>query len=98
MPLSRHGINRMDTGPLLRCSFEETPDILCDAACFGEIDNGKGVSQNIMTGKLAGIGTGYMNLMMNPSMMHPRAIKLEARKTKKILKSTVQCECNSNTS
>ena len=47
MPLSRHGINRMDTGPLLRCSFEETPDILCDAACFGELDNGKGVSHNI---------------------------------------------------
>ncbi len=90
MPLSRHGINRMDTGPLLRCSFEETPDILCDAACFGEVDNGKGVSQNIMTGKLAGIGTGYMNLMIDPSMMHPRAIQLETRKTKKILKSTIR--------
>jgi len=90
MPLSRHGINRMDTGPLLRCSFEETPDILCDAACFGEVDNGKGVSQNIMTGKLAGIGSGYVNLMMNPSMMHPRAIKLETMKGKRVLKSRVR--------
>ena len=90
MPLSRHGINRMDTGPLLRCSFEETPDILCDAACFGEVDNGKGVSQNIMTGKLAGIGSGYMDLMMNSNMMHPRAVQLHTRKEKRVLKSTVR--------
>lgn len=90
MPLSRHGINRMDTGPLLRCSFEETPDILCDAACFGETDNGKGVSQNIMTGRLASIGTGYTNMMMNPAMMHPRAIQLETRKAKRVLKSTIR--------
>ena len=90
MPLSRHGINRMDTGPLLRCSFEETPDILCDAACFGEVDNGKGVSQNIMTGKLASIGSGCVNLMMDPSMMHPREIQLEKKKIKKVLKSTIR--------
>lgn len=90
MPLSRHGINRMDTGPLLRCSFEETPDILCDAACFGEVDNGKGVSQNIMTGKLAGIGTGMSDIMMNPSMMHPRAIQLEAKIGKRVLKSRIR--------
>lgn len=91
MPLSRHGINRMDTGPLLRCSFEETPDILCDAACFGEFDNGKGVSQNIMTGKLAEIGSGCMNILMNPSMMHPRAIQLEQRdNNRRLLKSIVR--------
>jgi DNA-directed RNA polymerase beta' subunit len=90
MPLSRHGINRMDTGPLLRCSFEETPDILCDAASYGEVDNGKGVSQNIMTGKLAHIGTGFSELMMNPSMMHPRAIQLEAKIGKKVLKSKIR--------
>ena len=90
MPLSRHGINRMGTGPLLRCSFEETPDILCDAACFGEVDNGKGVSQNIMTGKVANIGTGLSDIMMNPSMMHPRAIQLEAKIGKKVLKSKIR--------
>lgn len=90
MPLSRHGINRMGTGPLLRCSFEETPDILCDAACFGEVDNGMGVSQNIMTGKVASIGTGLSNIMMNPNMLHPRAIQLEAKVGKKVLKSKIR--------
>lgn len=91
MPLSRHGINRMDTGPLLRCSFEETPDILCDAACFGEHDNGHGVSQNIMTGKLPEIGSGMVSISVSPSMMHPRET-MEIRDLNKncISKSTVR--------
>ncbi|CDP14970.1 unnamed protein product [Coffea canephora] len=32
MAITRHGINRNDTGPLMRCSFEETVDILQMAA------------------------------------------------------------------
>lgn len=75
MPLSRHGINRMDTGPLLRSSFEETPDVLCDAACFGEVDMGKGVSQNIMTGQLAPIGSGLTQFEMHTSLLNPRMIE-----------------------
>jgi len=91
MPMSRHGINRMATGPLLRCSFEETPDILCDAACFGELDNGKGVSQNIMTGQLAEIGTGMVDILINPSLMHPRdIIPPGVSNRKRVLKSNVR--------
>lgn len=90
MPLSRHGINRMDTGPLLRCSFEETPDILCDAACFGELDNGKGVSQNIMTGKLPKIGSGSMHIKMAPALMHPRDVLQTSQPLKRVLKSSVR--------
>lgn len=90
MPLSRHGINRMDTGPLLRCSFEETPDILCDAACFGELDNGHGVSQNIMTGKLPNIGSGSMHIKIAPALMHPRDVLTQTVQPKRVLKSTVR--------
>ncbi len=97
MPLSRHGINRMDTGPLLRCSFEETPDILCDAACFGERDNGRGVSQNIMTGKLPEIGSGSMHIKVQSHMMHPRdTLKHEPKATKRVLKSTVRHRSTKN--
>jgi DNA-directed RNA polymerase II subunit RPB1 len=74
MPLSRHGINRIDTGPLLRCSFEETPDILCDAACFAESDNGNGISQNIMTGKLPSIGSGLPLVASSVDHLHPRCL------------------------
>uniref|UniRef100_A0A453CSM0 DNA-directed RNA polymerase subunit n=1 Tax=Aegilops tauschii subsp. strangulata TaxID=200361 RepID=A0A453CSM0_AEGTS len=38
MAITRHGINRNDTGPLMRCSFEETVDILLDAAVYAESD------------------------------------------------------------
>ena len=33
MAITRHGINRQETGALMRASFEETVDILLDAAC-----------------------------------------------------------------
>ncbi|KAI9906323.1 hypothetical protein PsorP6_003792 [Peronosclerospora sorghi] len=36
--ITRHGINRNDSGPLVRCSFEETVEILMDAAMFSEGD------------------------------------------------------------
>jgi DNA-directed RNA polymerase beta' subunit len=91
MPLSRHGINRMNTGPFIRCSFEETPDILCEAASFGEVDNGKGVSQNIMTGKLSTIGSGMPSIQMASNTMHPRTINLQKSNAGgKVLKSSVR--------
>ena len=30
MAITRHGVNRQDTGPLAKCSFEETVDILME--------------------------------------------------------------------
>ena len=33
MPLNRHGVNKTENpSPLMRCAFEETMDVLCDAA------------------------------------------------------------------
>ena len=60
MPMSRHGINRIaDTGPLLRCSFEETSEVLTDAGVYGEAESHmRGISQSIMMGKTPYIGTG----------------------------------------
>ena len=63
MPLNRHGINRVeDTSPLMRCSFEETMDVLCEAAVFGESENACGVTSCIMTGQLAKLGTGGVDV------------------------------------
>ncbi|XP_047984620.1 DNA-directed RNA polymerase II subunit RPB1-like [Leguminivora glycinivorella] len=52
MAVTRHGINRQDTGALMKCSFEETGDILFDAAGHAEVDPMKGVSENIIMGQL----------------------------------------------
>ena len=65
MAITRHGINRQETGALARCSFEETVDILMEAASHAEIDPMKGVSENIMLGQLAKIGTGCFDLLLD---------------------------------
>ncbi|KAH9626354.1 hypothetical protein KSS87_010048 [Heliosperma pusillum] len=75
MAITRHGINRNDTGPLMRCSFEETVDILLDAAVYAESDYLRGVTENIMLGQLAPIGTGGCSLYLNEEMLR-HAIEL----------------------
>ncbi|KAL0920751.1 hypothetical protein M5K25_009916 [Dendrobium thyrsiflorum] len=76
MAITRHGINRNDTGPMMRCSFEETVDILLDAAVFAEADHLRGVTENIMLGQLAPIGTGGCALYLNDQMLQ-QAIELQ---------------------
>ncbi|XP_041094134.1 DNA-directed RNA polymerase II subunit RPB1-like [Polyodon spathula] len=65
MAITRHGVNRQDTGPLMKCSFEETVDVLMEAAAHGESDSMKGVSENIMLGQLAPAGTGCFDLLLD---------------------------------
>ncbi|KAF2273448.1 beta and beta-prime subunits of DNA dependent RNA-polymerase [Westerdykella ornata] len=69
MAITRHGINRNDTGALMRCSFEETVEILLEAAGFGELDDCRGISENIMLGQLAPMGTGEFDLVMDNKML-----------------------------
>lgn len=69
MAITRHGINRADTGALMRCSFEETVEILLEAAAVGELDDCRGISENVMLGQLAPMGTGEMELMLDPKML-----------------------------
>ncbi|OVA08877.1 RNA polymerase [Macleaya cordata] len=76
MAITRHGINRNDTGPMMRCSFEETVDILLDAAVYAETDYLRGVTENIMLGQLAPIGTGECTLYLNEQMLQ-QAIELQ---------------------
>jgi DNA-directed RNA polymerase II subunit RPB1 len=65
MAITRHGINRQDVGPIMRCSFEETVDVLMEAAAHAESDPLKGVSENILLGQLAKIGTGSFDLLLD---------------------------------
>ena len=69
MAITRHGINRSDTGALMRCSFEETVEILLDAAAAAELDDCKGISENVMLGQMAPLGTGSFDLMVDDRML-----------------------------
>jgi len=70
MAITRHGINRADTGALMRCSFEETVEILLDAAASGELDDCRGVSENVMLGQLAPLGTGELEVLLDQQMLN----------------------------
>nr|ALP13659.1 RNA polymerase subunit beta' subunit-1 [Karenia brevis] len=65
MAITRHGINRTNQGPLMKCSFEETVEILMDAAIYAEVDYMRAVSENVIMGQLAPIGTGVFDLYMD---------------------------------
>lgn len=76
IPLSRHGINRTNNGVLVRSSFEETGDVIRDAAMFGERDDVNGVSQSIMLGKLANIGTGGFRVSASSAVRREGVIRV----------------------
>ena len=67
--MNRHGINKLETDPLGRASFENTIDQLRDAAIFNEVDKMRGVSSRIMTGQSILGGTGLCKLTMDTSML-----------------------------
>lgn len=69
MSITRSGVNRRDTGVLMRCSFEETQDIFTQAAVYAENDPLRGVSENIMIGNTAPVGTGMFELFLNDKML-----------------------------
>jgi DNA-directed RNA polymerase beta' subunit len=65
MSIDRHGINKSDRGPLPKCSFEETTDMLAQAAIFSELDKMTGVSSNIMFGQEVPSGTGFVDVLFD---------------------------------
>lgn len=62
MATSRHGQNRVDKGPLIRCSFEETAEMIHHAAYFAEKDMMGGLTQNLMLGQTAPMGTAFFGV------------------------------------
>ena len=76
MSITRHGANRNNTGPLMRCSFEETVEILLEAAAYAELDKLRGVSENIIMGQIAPVGTGLFGVFLNEDMLkHAVAVR-----------------------
>jgi DNA-directed RNA polymerase II subunit RPB1 len=69
MSITRHGINRTDAGALSRCSFEETVEILLEAAAVGDIDDCRGVAENVLLGQMAPMGTGAFDVSLDMTML-----------------------------
>ena len=84
LSIDRHGINRSDIGPLAKCSFEETSDILIKAGVFGELDKVNGVSANIMLGQIAKCGTGDSEVILDESKLLDISDDEETQQTKNV--------------
>ncbi|KAI9188659.1 DNA-directed RNA polymerase II core subunit rpo21 [Blastocladiella emersonii ATCC 22665] len=69
MSITRHGINRTEASALMRCSFEETVEILVDAAGVGSLDDCTGVAENIILGQVAPLGSGSFDVLLNEEML-----------------------------
>jgi len=65
LSINRQGINRGDSGPLAKCSFEDTTDQLIRSSLFGEMDKLLGVSSNIMMGQKIKAGTNNSQLLFD---------------------------------
>ncbi|GAB0091474.1 DNA-directed RNA polymerase [Sergentomyia squamirostris] len=61
--ITRHGLAKMRESVFNLASFEKTADHLFDAAYYGQVDSIDGVSERIILGMPAGIGTGIFKLL-----------------------------------
>ena len=64
--IGRHGISGKKTSVLARAAFEITAAHLLRAAIIGEVDELKGVAENIIVGQPITLGTGAVNLIYRP--------------------------------
>ena len=67
--VARYGIDRKQVGTIAKASFEQPVDNFLISASSGEVDPLKGVSSAITVGKLAQIGSGFMDVILNPDML-----------------------------
>lgn len=57
-PVTRHGMIKTGQTTIVKASFERTVDTFIDAAVHGVRDECRGVTESIVTGRLAPVGTG----------------------------------------
>ena len=63
--IDRHGLNKLNTEPMCRASFEKTMEHFVNASIFNEIDELKSVSSRIMVGRVIQGGTGSFDLLLD---------------------------------
>jgi DNA-directed RNA polymerase subunit A" len=67
--IGRYGVSGKKASVLARANFEETKKHLVNASFYGETDDLAGVTENIIIGQIAPIGTGMIELTVDMSKM-----------------------------
>ncbi|ARM75837.1 DNA-directed RNA polymerase subunit A'' [Acidianus manzaensis] len=65
--IGRHGVTGEKTSVFARAAFEVTVKHLLDAAARGDVEDFKGVVENIIIGQPIKLGTGMVELLMKPA-------------------------------
>lgn len=76
--IGRHGISGSKNSALARAAFEVTIKHLLGAGIAGTRDPLRGITENVILGQLIPLGTGAIDLLMNP-----QAPAIKKKKTKK---------------
>lgn len=71
--ITRSGINRVDSGVLRKCTFEETVEILLEGSIYSEKDTLNGISENIIVGQLGPFGSGSFGINVDPQVIQENA-------------------------
>ncbi len=69
--IGRHGISGTKNSVLARAAFEVTIKHLLGAGIAGTKDPLKGITENVILGQLIPLGTGSIDLLMNPHVPSP---------------------------
>ncbi len=69
--IGRHGISGSKNSALARAAFEVTINHLLGAGIAGAKDPLKGITENVILGQLIPLGTGSIDLLMNPQSQSP---------------------------
>lgn len=67
--IDRHGMNKSDSDPLARASFEKTVEQLLIASVYGETDYMRSVSSRIMAGAVIKGGTGFCEVEFDTDLV-----------------------------
>ncbi|MGC8479538.1 MAG: DNA-directed RNA polymerase subunit A'' [Candidatus Micrarchaeia archaeon] len=78
--IGRHGLSGQKDSVFAKAAYEETVKHLVNAAAFSEVDNMRGVTENILVGKQIPIGTGSVRLAIKKEDM--QKIKTQPKKSK----------------
>jgi DNA-directed RNA polymerase beta' subunit len=90
--VNRHGINKCDIGPLAKCSFERTTEMLIQAGVFSELDKITGVAANIMLGQVASCGTGDSEIIIDEAALEAQGFVVKVPDNKKTMRDEVSPE------
>ncbi|ELA46460.1 hypothetical protein VCUG_02055 [Vavraia culicis subsp. floridensis] len=75
--ITRHGFNKKGSSCLMRCTFEETVEILLNAAAGSEHTNMRTISESVMSGQIAALGTGNVELLLDVHALGDKAFEFE---------------------